>query len=322
MIAHMPQFELSRLDSYDNDSLLNELRRVAAIVAARVLTQSAFHQHSKASVRVISSRFGGWHRALDLAGLKDRGSEIRVKKRILLRGVKTFTDVDMLDNLRSVAKALGTTTITIKQFNCDGIMTAATIIERFGSWRQAVELAGLTISNLGKRYSASEYFENLLTVWTHYGRQPTYGEMDQRPSTIRASAYRSKWSSWRNALKAFLGQINSDITVAKENQVTTSAVTRERSEEAPTATVSIVTTDAPRRRTLSVGVRYDVLRRDHFRCVICGASPATLIGCELQVDHIIAVARGGENSMENLRALCKNCNLGKSAKVESTPTVV
>ena len=67
---------------------------------------------------------------------------------------------------------------------------------------------------------------------------------------------------------------------------------------------------------MTVGLRYQVLNRDRFRCVICGASPATTAGCELHVDHIIPLAKGGENVLSNLRALCSQCNLGKGSKLE------
>jgi hypothetical protein len=47
----------------------------------------------------------------------------------------------------------------------------------------------------GRRYSDDNYFENLLAVWTQYGRQPTYGEMDQPPSSIPFGAYEAKWGT-------------------------------------------------------------------------------------------------------------------------------
>jgi 5-methylcytosine-specific restriction endonuclease McrA len=320
----MPQFELRRLDSYDDDSLLDELRRVAAIVTTPVLTQAAFDKHSKASASVIRNRFEGWHRALELAGLKERCSDTPEAKRILAHGRRTFTDEELLDALRSVAERLGATTVTMEQFNRHGVMNAETVRRRFG-WHHALERAGLSISNLGKRYSSSEYFENLLAVWTRYGRQPTYGEMDRSPSKISAGAYEAKWHGWRNALKAFVGQVNSDIAEAKEDHDTTSTQDKLKADQCrppSTAATSIPTRQVPGRRCLTLGLRYDVLRRDHFRCVICGASPASIVGCELHVDHIIAVARGGENILENLRTLCSNCNLGKGAKDEHAPTSV
>ncbi|PQJ09230.1 hypothetical protein CJD36_020750 [Flavipsychrobacter stenotrophus] len=58
-------------------------------------------------------------------------------------------------------------------------------------------------------------------------------------------------------------------------------------------------------------LRYMVLKRDLFRCVACGASPATNLGTVLHVDHIVAYSIGGESVMENLQTLCEVCNGGK-----------
>jgi 5-methylcytosine-specific restriction endonuclease McrA len=55
-----------------------------------------------------------------------------------------------------------------------------------------------------------------------------------------------------------------------------------------------------------------VLRRDRFRCVTCGRSPATDLGCVLHVDHVVAFSREGKTREDNLRTLCDDCNLGKS----------
>lgn len=69
------------------------------------------------------------------------------------------------------------------------------------------------------------------------------------------------------------------------------------------------------RGELSDSLRYDILRRDHFRCVICGASADD--GARLHVDHIIPVSKGGKSEYDNLRTLCERCNIGKSDKIES-----
>ena len=58
-------------------------------------------------------------------------------------------------------------------------------------------------------------------------------------------------------------------------------------------------------------LRYNVLKRDGFRCVRCGASASD--GAKLHVDHIIPVSRGGKTEMSNLQTLCEACNLGKGA---------
>jgi hypothetical protein len=68
------RFELDRLMVYDDETLLNELRRVAALCASEVLTRPLFEKHGKASVSVIVRRFKGWKAALERAGLAERYS--------------------------------------------------------------------------------------------------------------------------------------------------------------------------------------------------------------------------------------------------------
>lgn len=65
------------------------------------------------------------------------------------------------------------------------------------------------------------------------------------------------------------------------------------------------------RKAISKGVRFDVFKRDRFTCVYCGATPPNVL---LHVDHVVAVANGGSNSIDNLVTACQPCNLGKSDK--------
>lgn len=79
--------------------------------------------------------------------------------------------------------------------------------------------------------------------------------------------------------------------------------------------ISGKSTSAARSRTtrnISDKLRYQVLKRDHFKCCACGASPAKDPNVELHVDHIIPWSKGGETTLENLQTLCSRCNIGKS----------
>ena len=66
------------------------------------------------------------------------------------------------------------------------------------------------------------------------------------------------------------------------------------------------------RDKLTAGLRYDILKRDGYKCKICGRS--TKDGVKLHVDHIIPIAKGGKTVPENLQTLCQDCNLGKGTK--------
>ena len=67
------------------------------------------------------------------------------------------------------------------------------------------------------------------------------------------------------------------------------------------------------RSKMSDSLRYNILKRDNFRCQICGSTQ--LDGVKLQVDHIIPVSKGGLTESNNLQTLCDRCNLGKSNKM-------
>jgi 5-methylcytosine-specific restriction endonuclease McrA len=70
------------------------------------------------------------------------------------------------------------------------------------------------------------------------------------------------------------------------------------------------------KHAIKLGLRYEVLKRDRFRCIVCGRSPATTMGIELHVDHEIPFSAGGKTVAENLRSTCSECNLGKGARRE------
>lgn len=67
-----------------------------------------------------------------------------------------------------------------------------------------------------------------------------------------------------------------------------------------------------KRSTLPPSLRYKVLRRDRNTCKGCGARAPDV---ELEVDHIVPVSRGGTDKLDNLKTLCKDCNIGKGDKV-------
>ena len=63
---------------------------------------------------------------------------------------------------------------------------------------------------------------------------------------------------------------------------------------------------------MNTRIRYEVLRRDSYRCQLCGATAqdGTTV---LEVDHIIPKALGGDDLAGNLQTLCRDCNRGKGS---------
>ena len=67
------------------------------------------------------------------------------------------------------------------------------------------------------------------------------------------------------------------------------------------------------RALMTDSLRYEILKRDNYKCQICGSTAAD--GVKLEIDHIIPVSKGGKTVPENLRVLCDRCNRGKSNKL-------
>ena len=71
---------------------------------------------------------------------------------------------------------------------------------------------------------------------------------------------------------------------------------------------------AAERAKMTDSLRYDIMKRDGFRCQLCGATASD--GVTLHIDHIVPVSKGGKTVPSNLRTLCSRCNMGKRDKLE------
>lgn len=66
------------------------------------------------------------------------------------------------------------------------------------------------------------------------------------------------------------------------------------------------------RKPICKKMRFEVFKRDSFRCQYCGRSAPDVI---LEVDHIKPVAEGGKNTLLNLVTACRDCNRGKGKRL-------
>lgn len=60
---------------------------------------------------------------------------------------------------------------------------------------------------------------------------------------------------------------------------------------------------------ISKKTRFEIFKRDHFRCQYCGQTPPAVV---LEVDHIQPKSKGGSDDWNNLITSCFDCNRGKS----------
>lgn len=203
---------------------------------------------------------------------------------------KKIESDELIKDLLSVSQKLNKSP-TMSEYNEYGKYDASVFCRRFGSWNKSLIKANLSVNN--REWTDLELFQNIETVWTRLGKQPTRRDMDGEFSCISSGAYTRRFQTWLNALQTFINFINSNDNEPTENN----------SIEKPTHKTS---------RDINLRLRFMVLKRDNFKCCACGRSPATTPGLELHVDHEYPYSKGGETTLDNLRTLCSECNWGKS----------
>jgi len=69
--------------------------------------------------------------------------------------------------------------------------------------------------------------------------------------------------------------------------------------------------------SISKKIRFEVFKRDGFRCAYCGQTPPAVI---LEADHIDPKSKGGKDDINNLITACFDCNRGKTnIKLDKLP---
>jgi hypothetical protein len=228
-----------------------------------------------------------------------------VSQKMKQQPARDLSNDDLIAELKRVHALVGKPYLTTDDFNRHSITSEDAIRIRFGGFHKGLKAAGVPKRPYKlRRFTDTQCFENLATVWTHFGRAPQYREMFEPPSTIQGKTYVERWGTWRKTLMAFVEWANSEGELGETGP----------EGDQPTAEPKAVSQKPGAEadcREIRPGLRFRVFLRDRFRCVACGRSPATHLNIELHADHRQAVANGGKTTLENLQTLCQDCNLGK-----------
>lgn len=145
-------------------------------------------------------------------------------------------------------------------------------------------LAKIVMSQEERFSILKKYEEDLLDKRTYSPCFPTV-ELELSCKTYYNSYCRTDTYSWKNILECY--------ELAQQKSIREGFIKQQRA-------------------IVSDSLRYDIMRRDGFRCCICGATAKD--GVNLEVDHIIPISKGGQSTMDNLQTLCERCNRGKRDK--------
>jgi predicted restriction endonuclease len=202
---------------------------------------------------------------------------------------RNIPDDELISDLIKVAKIMKKDSITADEYNSFGKYNSTTLTRRFGSWFKSLEKAGLKKTRI-LGVSEEEYIENLANVWEKLGRQPRYNEMVKPISKYSAGSYEYHFGTWRKSLEALVTKQSSTLK-PRDKQFSKKIKAR---------------------KNISWRLRFEIMKRDNFKCKLCGRSPTTDPAIILHIDHILPVSKGGKNNPENLQTCCSKCNIGKS----------
>ena len=202
-----------------------------------------------------------------------------------------FTDRELLESLESYANIIkGKYFPTTAYDKWDKkVVHSATFVDRFGSWNKALKIIGIEGGH-EKKYTPEELIENLEYIWKEIRYPPGKRQLVKYGMKISESPYRRYWGSIKSACEQVAlfhkGKITREQLFLKENI---------RNERKP----------------IPLHLRWFVLKRDGYTCRKCGRSPGKDNTVELEIDHIVPVAKNGTNDVDNLQTLCRECNQGK-----------
>ena len=291
-----------------NDDLLDDVKRVAAIIGKKTLTRDEYSQYGKYGYNTFRRLFGSWNTVLELCDL-----DVTAFQRAATQSGHNYsalTDEQLIEDLKKVAKVLGSSSFSSRDYQKYGMFSRETFFHRFGTWNNALENAELIpYKQVSERRIPNEIIlQEIERVWIKLGRQPTTTDIKSGVSVYSLNTYVRHFGSWNNALRTFVEYINGEAVSSEEETFFEENDTSNRATiNYPELAFKHKTTREPNLR-----LRFMVMQRDNFKCCKCGASPAKDPSVELHIDHIVPWSKGGETVIENLQTLCSKCNLGKS----------
>lgn len=219
--------------------------------------------------------------------------------------IDRLSDEEIISELKEVAKHYDFVKFTRHEFdkvakNCKG----TAVISRFGSWEKSLEKVGLELKEKAKkpRYfiSENELMVEMARVFEILSHRPSKTEWEALEPKFSYTTYKARYKGWVNAWRYFFENFKG---IDLESEESTKNLNGNQ--------LIPIDITAIEKRTIPLKLRLQVLQRDNFKCVYCGASPATNTDIQLHIDHIVPFSKSGKTELCNLQTLCQNCNWGK-----------
>lgn len=177
------------------------------------------------------------------------------------------------------------------------LVSSETISRQFGSWAKALHEAGYRAVR-GQKVDPAAMVKAFRDCWKEHQSVPSLNQLE---TFLERNKYPFRVKTY-GAFFGGIGRLAKRIVQVQNGELSESDLLQKEERV------------RHRRPSMSVKLRYEILKRDGEQCVKCGASPKKNPAVTLEIDHVIPVAAGGPTNLENLQTLCWSCNQGKKDK--------
>jgi len=184
---------------YSEEELLEELGELADELE-KIPTTTDMDDHGEPMAATYYEHFESWSDAVEQAGLDSSNLSSRPP-----------SDTELLDALEDLAAELGDRP-TAREMRAQGEYSVDVYQDRFGSWSDALETAGIEESPQ-YRLSEEELFDALQALADDLGETPSVNQMINQ-GEYSASVYKTRFGSWNDAIQAAGLESNSDAPPA------------------------------------------------------------------------------------------------------------
>lgn len=206
-----------------------------------------------------------------------------------------FSKADLINSLKEYAQTHDVDSFGMLDYDSwnKKIASAATISVHFGTWGKALQSADCRVVR-GYKLDPKAMVNAFRECWQKHGSVPTQRHLEE---FLRQNNYPFRTKSYK--MFGGLGALAKRIVAVQDGTLPEADLYKPRNIKPHLD------------RAVPLKIRYDVMKQDGYRCQKCGADQSQDKSVRLEVDHVVAVSRGGKSTIDNLQTLCWACNQGK-----------
>lgn len=218
--------------------------------------------------------------------------------------IDSISDEEVISELKRISDIFDGKYFRKREFDLHSLTCKSTkVITLFGSWENALLTIGISEKAMRRlrkdRIDDIQLVFEIVRIWNILEHRPSKTEWESMETKYSYTTIKERFLGWTNACNEARLLLNEDNeTIVSKKLVVGNKINK-----------NIINDNE--KRNIPLKLRLRVLKRDNYKCTLCGRSPSNEYGVELHIDHIEPFSKGGKTSFENLRTLCRECNIGR-----------